>query len=132
MRRRLLFLLGLFCLLLGAIGVVLPILPTTPFVLVAAFCFSRSSERFHRMLLNHRLFGSLIRNWEEYGVIPLKAKWISSTAMLVMISYPVFIKQLPLWADASMVVTVLLVMIYIWRKPSSPQKSELNGENLNR
>lgn len=121
MRRHLLLFMGFVCLLLGAIGVVLPILPTTPFVLLAAYCFSKSSKRFHRMLLEHRIFGSLISDWEQYGVIPLKAKWLSSIAMVTMISYPVFIKTLPMWADLSMVVTTILVLIYIWSKPSQPQ-----------
>ncbi|MEH6473083.1 MAG: YbaN family protein [Halopseudomonas sp.] len=118
MRRSLYFGLGISCLLLGVIGVVLPLLPTTPFVILAAFCFSRSSPRFHAMLLNHRLFGPIISEWEQYGVIPLKVKIFSSSMMLLMISYPIFFKQLPLWIDLSMALTALIALLYIWSRPS--------------
>ena len=118
MRRILLFSLGWLCLLLGLIGVVLPLLPTTPFIILAAYCFSRSSERFHRLLINHRLFGPLIRDWEAHGIIPLKVKWISSIMMLLMISYPVFFKTLAWWADASMLAVAAVALLYIWSRPS--------------
>jgi uncharacterized membrane protein YbaN (DUF454 family) len=62
---------------LGMLGIVLPILPTTPLLLLAAACFSRSSERWHRWLLNHRTFGPIIRSWQERRCIPLKTKLIS-------------------------------------------------------
>ncbi len=123
MRKVAYFSFGLICLVLGLIGVVLPLLPTTPFVILAAYCFSRSSAKFHRMLLDNRLFGPLICEWEKHGVIPLKVKWVSSTMMLIMISYPVLIKQLPWWADASMVATSLIALWYIWSRPSRPKPS---------
>lgn len=127
MSKILYFSLGVLCLLLGLIGVLLPLLPTTPFVLLAAYCFSRSSRRFHQMLINNRLFGPMIRDWENDGVIPLKVKWISSSMMLLMISYPVLIKQLPWWADAGMIVTAFISLMYIWTRPSRPV-SELQSE----
>ena len=120
MSRLFYFCLGSLCLLLGAIGVVLPLLPTTPFIILAAFCFSRSSPRLHALLTNHRLFGPLIRDWEAHGVIPLKVKWISSTLMVVMVAYPVWLRALPLWADFAMVITVLVGLLYIWSRPSRP------------
>ena len=59
---------------LAAAGVVLPLLPTTPFLLVAAFAFARSSPRLHAWLMTHRLFGPLIDNWRRYGAISRRAK----------------------------------------------------------
>ena len=59
---------------LGVLGIFLPLLPTTPLLLLAAACFSRSSERWHRWLLNHRTFGPIIHNWHARRCIPLKAK----------------------------------------------------------
>ena len=56
---------GLLFLALGAAGIVLPILPTTPFILLAAWCFARSSERWHQRLLASELFGPIIDNWER-------------------------------------------------------------------
>ena len=118
MRRSFYLCLGFICLLLGLIGVILPLLPTTPFIILAAFCFSRSSKKFHQMLLNHRLFGSMIREWEAYGVIPLKVKCLSSSMMIIMISYPVLFKELAWWIDAIMIATALIGLVYVWSKPS--------------
>jgi uncharacterized membrane protein YbaN (DUF454 family) len=120
LRRSLHLVLGLGCLLLAALGVLLPLLPTTPFVLLAAFFFSRSSPHLHALLLNNRLFGPIIREWERDGVIPLKIKLFSSSMMLVMVSYPVFFKPLPLWVDLCALVAVLIALLYIWSRPSVP------------
>ncbi|WP_207063155.1 YbaN family protein [Motiliproteus sp. SC1-56] len=122
--------LGFLCLLLGLVGVVLPLLPTTPFVILAAFCFSRGSDRLHRLLLNHRLFGPLIRQWEAHGVIPLRIKWLSTTMMLLMVGYPVLFKSLPLWADVGMGGVVLLALAYIWSRPSRPSTLEAGANRL--
>ena len=65
---------GLLCLALGLVGVVLPILPTTPFMLLAAFCFAKSSKRLHSWLINHRTFGPSIKNWHQHGAISKTAK----------------------------------------------------------
>jgi hypothetical protein len=73
--------LGVLALALGALGVVLPLLPATPFILVAAFAFARSSPRVHRWLLAHRRFGPLIVNWRRHGAIARGAKRL---ALIVM------------------------------------------------
>lgn len=65
---------GCAALALGAVGAVLPLLPTTPFVLLAAYCFARSSPRLHAWLLAHRHFGPLIRAWQRERAIPASAK----------------------------------------------------------
>lgn len=74
---------GLICLGLGLIGVVLPILPTTPFMLLATFFFAKSSKRLHNWLVTHPQFGPSIKNWHEYGAISKPAK---IAAILTMIS----------------------------------------------
>lgn len=123
MTRTLYFIAGMLSLGLGIIGAVLPLLPTTVFVILAAFCFSRSSKRFHQMLLNNKLFGPMIAQWEAHGVIPLKAKCLASTMMLVMVSYPLFFKQLPIWAVIGVIATVVIALSYIWSRPSAPLTS---------
>lgn len=75
------FALGFLALGLGALGVVLPLLPTTPFVLLAAFAFARSSERWHAWLLRHRIFGPLIIDWREHGAISRPTKAVSAVSM---------------------------------------------------
>jgi hypothetical protein len=70
-------------LLLGVIGIFVPLLPTPPFVLLAAWCFSRGSERCERWLLEHPRFGPLVRGWREQRAMPLRAKqW--ATAMMAL------------------------------------------------
>lgn len=81
MRRHLWTGLGWLFVALGAAGVVLPLLPTTPFVLLAAWCFAKSSPRLHAWLLGHRVFGPLIVNWQQHGAIPRRAKWAAIISM---------------------------------------------------
>lgn len=69
--------LGWSCVILGTIGVFLPLLPTTPFLLVAAWAFAKSSPRFRHWLVNHRILGPYIRDWREHRAIPLKAKFLA-------------------------------------------------------
>ncbi|MGH1460432.1 MAG: YbaN family protein [Neptuniibacter sp.] len=118
---RILYLLtGYLCVLLGIIGILLPLVPTTPFLLVATFCFSRSSERLHQYLINHPVFGKLIQDWEAYGVIPYRIKLLSTTMMLLMVSYPLIFKTFHLGLKALVVITILVALAYIWTRPSSP------------
>jgi uncharacterized membrane protein YbaN (DUF454 family) len=70
----------------GFVGVVLPVLPTTPFLLLAAFCYARSSQRLYEWLLNTRGFGPLIRQYRDHRTIPMKAKVIAVTMIAVTIS----------------------------------------------
>lgn len=76
---------GLLCLGLGLIGVVLPILPTTPFMLLAAFFFAKSSKRLHNWLVTHRQFGPSIKNWHQYGAISKRAKIAAISTMIVVL-----------------------------------------------
>ena len=108
--------------LLGLVGVVLPLLPTTPFLLVAAFCFSRSSERLHQALLNNRYVGHLIRDWEQHGVIPLKAKILATSMMIIMVSYPLIFRDFHLGLKAVAGATVIFALVFVWSRPSQPAK----------
>lgn len=76
------FCLGAVALFLGVVGVVLPILPTTPFVILAAFCFGKSSSRVYRLLLENRIFGPIIADWKTHGAIATKYKMIALFMMV--------------------------------------------------
>lgn len=72
---------GVFALLLGGLGLVLPLLPTTPFVLLAAFAPARSSDRWHGWLLDHRVFGPMIADWRAHRAISGRSRALSVLAM---------------------------------------------------
>ena len=74
---------GVISLALGLVGAFLPVLPTVPFVLLAAFCFSRGSRRAEDWLLNHRLFGPMVRDWRANHSIPLRVKQLAWTMMAI-------------------------------------------------
>jgi uncharacterized membrane protein YbaN (DUF454 family) len=78
---------GTLSLIIGGVGIVLPLLPTTPFLLLAAACYARSSERWYRWLLTNRWFGSYIRNWHEGRGIPMRAKALSILFLILTIGY---------------------------------------------
>ena len=86
-KKRLLMLAGLLSLALGIIGIFVPGLPTTPFVLLSAACFSRSSKKLYRWLMNNRWFGSAIRNYREHRAVSMKSKVISLVVLWITIGY---------------------------------------------
>ncbi len=112
--------LGWLALVVGLIGIFVPLLPTTPFVLLAAFFFSKGSERLHRWLLEHRRFGRYVRDWEREQVIPPVGKYASTLLMVPSVGFVVLTRDLPVGLCAGMVTTVLAVLWFIWSRPSRP------------
>jgi uncharacterized membrane protein YbaN (DUF454 family) len=117
--------LGIVCLILGTVGMVLPILPTTPFLLAASACFCKSSERMNNWLLNNKWFGAYIRNYKEGHGIPMKTKIIALAILWITISIstvfflgrllPAFL-VLPI--QLVMAVVAVCVTIHIVRLPT--------------
>jgi len=119
------FIAGTICMVLGAIGIVLPILPTTPFLLAAAACYYKSSERMHRWLLNNKWFGEYIRNYTEGKGLPIKTKVTALTVLWVTISFStVFMldrllpAQLVLPMQVIMIAVAIAVSVHILRLPT--------------
>ncbi len=117
-RNAVLIVLGWGFVALGVVGVVLPVLPTTPFMLIALWCFARSSKRFHDWLYHHRLFGPPLRKWDRYGVIPVSAKVFACTAMSASLIYIIFFRDLPVYLVALTAAVMAYGAWFILTKPS--------------
>ena len=89
--RLLLIAAGTLCVILGTIGIFLPLMPTTPFLLLAAACYARSSDRFYQWLLNNRFLGTYIRNYREGLGMTLRAKVFTLTTLWAGIGYSAYI-----------------------------------------
>ncbi len=110
---------GLTALALAFIGVVLPLLPTTPFLLVAAFAFARSSPRLEAWLVNHKHFGALIRNWQRDGSIGMRTK-ISAAIVMAL----TFLLSFVLGASSTVLIVQAVVLscsaIFVLTRPDGP------------
>jgi hypothetical protein len=117
--RRILFLAGGYLsLALAALGVFLPLLPTTPFLLLAAACFARSSAKLHAWLNRNPLFGPILVDWERYGAIRPRIKVAASVMMAGLVAYPILFRDLPLALELLAVGTVAGVLVFLWSRPS--------------
>lgn len=112
---------GWLSVVLGVIGIFVPVLPTTPFLLLAAACFVRSSRRFYLWLVNHRHLGPWIRDYLEGNGIPLKGKVYALGLMWASIGLSCYLVPLP-WARAFMLTSAVLVSLYILRQKTLPAR----------
>lgn len=112
------FLMGWVFVGTGVIGAFLPVLPTTPFMILALWMFSKSSERFHRWLYNHPIFGPTLHKWQQHRVIPLIAKIASVSMMTVSFIYLVVWSVIPVWAVIATGLFMACVAWFVLSKPS--------------
>lgn len=109
----LLIIAGTIFLGLGFVGVFIPILPTTPFLLLAAACFARSSKRFYEWLLNNKWFGSYIRNYRDGKGIPVKVKIVTISVLWTTILVSVSFVTQVLWLELLLILIAAAVTIHI-------------------
>ena len=127
--RALLIVAGTISLVFALIGIVMPVLPTTPFLLLTVACYCRSSERLYRWLINNKWFGEYIRNYQEGNGISLKTKvfalvvlW-TTIILAIFVILPLYALPLPIWTlQIAMFVIALAVSIHILRLPTYKKK----------
>lgn len=108
---------GIASLALALVGIVTPILPTVPFLLLAAFCFSKSSPRLHHWLVTHPRLGPPIQDWQERGAISRRAKHYATVSLVLVLGLSVWF-SLPTWVLFLQAAIMGLVALFIWTRPS--------------
>jgi uncharacterized protein len=110
--------LGWIFFVLGIIGIFVPGLPTTPFLILTAYCFSKSSKRLYDWLLKQPTIGAFIKDWEAYGIIRRRAKIIASTLIVLFFSYTL------IFVDVSLGIKIIVALMgtggitFLWTRPS--------------
>ncbi|MBE0599404.1 MAG: YbaN family protein [Desulfuromonadales bacterium] len=120
MLRAVLFTIGLLSTALGLLGIFLPLLPTVPFLLLAAACFARSSEHVHRWLLGHRRLGPLLRDYQDGAGIPLRAKVMAISLIWVSIPLSAWTVVPLAWVRIGLLLLAVGVTLYLLRLPTRP------------
>jgi uncharacterized protein len=119
LKRPLLLCAGWLCVGLGAVGIIMPLFPTTPFLLVAVWAFSKSSPELAERIRNHRVAGPYVRAWQDEGAIPLGAKIAAIAMMVGTMTYLAFYAAAPQWAIVAAGLVMLGAAIFILTRPSS-------------
>jgi uncharacterized membrane protein YbaN (DUF454 family) len=110
---------GLLCVGLGVLGAFLPVLPTTPFLLISVWAFSKSSARLERWLIEHKRFGPRLVAWRTNRVIPLPAKLAAWGSMIASLTLMIVTRR-SLFATVGAASVMAIGAVYIARKPSRP------------
>lgn len=114
--------------LLGVIGLFLPVMPTVPFLIVAAWAAARSSPRLHAWLMNHPHFGRQLREWNEHGIVPRRAKWITSAMMAGSAVTLLALAPRPWLAYVLVVIAVMAAVLWwLWRRPEHKLATSTRG-----
>lgn len=126
MKRQFYLVAGLTSLGLGSIGVILPLLPTVPFMILAAFCFANSSPRLEAWLVEHHVFGAHIKNWRDRRAITRRGKWAATVAFAVSCVIALLFVKLP-W-NLVPIAAALISGSWIWtRNEPDPERKFARG-----
>ncbi len=123
-KKILLLAIGWFFVALGTIGVFLPVLPTTPFLLISLWAFSQSSDRFHHWLYTHRYFGPPLQAWSEHGIIPMRAKVMAVGTMGLSATLVILFSETPWYGITGMLILMGIGAGFVITRPSKPRNSD--------
>lgn len=118
---------GTLALGLGILGIFLPLLPTTPFVLLAAACYARGSERFHQWLLANRTFGPMVHEWESHRSLPYRTKVTAIVLMSVTMGISIALFVQPAWLKIGLALFGVGLAIWMYRIPSRDRPARGRG-----
>lgn len=107
---------GAVSFLLGAIGLVLPVMPTVPFVIIAAYCFARGNPKVYEWMLDNKYCGPIIRDWQERGAISRKTKWITTISLGAAVVLAYALKINPVWIAVEAIIFIF-VLAFVWTRP---------------
>lgn len=116
MYRMVLIVLGWLAVVLATLGVVLPLLPTTPFLLLAAWCFARSSPRFHYWLLHRSWFGGYLRHWQQHRALPPGVKAKAVGVIVATFTISIWMVNIP-WVRGGLLAIMACLLIFMLRLP---------------
>lgn len=111
---------AVLCLALGVIGIFVPGLPTTVFILLAAWAAARSSPRLHEWLWYHRLFGPMLRDWARGGWVSRRAKW-NASFLMALCAVILFLTVSQRWAAVMGSASMACVLVWLWCRPEPPR-----------
>jgi uncharacterized protein len=110
------------CLALGVIGIFVPGLPTTVFILIAAWAAARSSPRLLAWLENHRTFGTMLRDWREHGAVSRRSK-LTATVVMTACAVILFLTSSRVWMAEAITALMAVVLMWLWRRPEPATRS---------
>ena len=123
MQRTILIIIGWLAVVLATLGVVLPLLPTTPFLLLAAWCFARSSPRFHYWLLYRSCFGGYLRHWQAHRALPAGAKPKALIFIVLTFAVSVYLVNI-VWVRLFLLAMMCALLFFMWRMPVVDEKQQ--------
>ncbi|MCW1876071.1 DUF454 family protein [Erwinia sp. INIA-01] len=123
MQRYILLILGWLAMVLATLGAVLPLLPTTPFLLLAAWCFARSSPRFHHWLLYRSVFGRYLRHWQQHRAMPPGAKSRAIVFILLTFAFSLWMVKI-LWVRLMLLAILCCLLVFMARLPVVEEEQE--------
>ena len=123
MKSWLLFCLGWLSFVTGLLGLVLPLLPCTPFMLLAAALFARSSPRFHHWLLYRSWFGGYLRHWQKHRAMPPGAKPRAIAVILITFAISLWLVKM-MWVRILLLAILSCLLIFMWRIPVVDEKQQ--------
>lgn len=127
-KRYVLLALGLLFTAVGIVGAFLPLIPTTPLLILAVWAFSGSSERLHGWLLNHRRFGPPLQRWRTHRVVPWRAKITAWSMMAASLAYTIFVRRASWQLVAAIAALMAIAVWYVATKPSRMPEDRPGGD----